>query len=186
MIQVIMKLLDKEDTGLLIIDVQEKLMHVMGQKQRVLDNIIRLLHLSKLYHLPIMLTEHYRKWLGPTLPVIVETLPSYDPIDKMHFNCCDVDAFNNRLESEGFRNVILTGVESHICLFQTCVSVLERGYNVHVPLDAVDSRTDENWRVGLKLMERAGAVITSTEAVVYQLLKKAGTKEFKKILKLIR
>lgn len=181
-----MKLLDKEGTGLLIIDVQEKLMEVMGQTQRVLDNIIRLLHLSKAYQLPVILTEHYRKWLGPTLPIIVEALPSYDPIDKMHFNCCDVDAFNDRLESEGLRNVIVTGVESHICIFQTCVSILERGFNVHVPLDAVDSRTDENWRVGLHLMERAGAVITSTEAVVYQLLKKAGTKEFNKILKLIR
>jgi nicotinamidase-related amidase len=181
-----MKLLDKEDTGLLIIDVQEKLMQVMGQKQRVLDNIIRLLHCANIYHLPIVLTEHYRKWLGPTLPVIVEALPSYNPIEKMHFDCCDVDAFNNRLESEGVRNVIVTGVESHICIFQTCVSVLERGYSVHVPLDAVDSRTDENWRVGLRLMERAGAVITSAEAVVYQLLKKAGTREFNKILKLIR
>jgi len=186
MIPVIMKLLDKENTGLLVIDVQEKLMEVMGQKQRVIDNIIRLLHLSKLFNLPVILTEHYRKWLGPTLPLIVETLPSYDPINKMHFNCCDVDAFNDRLNSEGFRNIIITGVESHICIFQTCVSILERGYNVHVPQDAVDSRTDENWRVGLRLMEKAGALITSTEAVIYQILKKAGTKEFNKMLKIIR
>ena len=181
-----MKLLDKEHTGVVIIDVQEKLMQVMGQKQKVLDNIIRLLHLSQLYRLPVILTEHYRKWLGPTLPVIVEALPYYNPIDKMHFNCCDVGAFNDRLNSEGLRNIIVTGVESHICIFQTCVSVLEKGYSVHIPQDAVDSRTDENWRVGLRLMEKAGAVITSTEAIIYQLLKKAGTKEFNKILKIIR
>ena len=186
MIPAVMKLIDKENAGLLVIDVQEKLMEVMGQKQRVIDNIIRLLHLSKIFHLPVILTEQYRKWLGPTLPEIVETLPSYDPISKMHFNCCDVDAFNDRLESGNSKNIIVTGVESHICVFQTCVSILEKGYNIHVPQDAVDSRTDENWRVGLRLMEKAGAVITSTEAVIYQILKEAGTKEFKRMLKIIR
>lgn len=186
MIPAVMKLIDKENTGLLVIDVQEKLMEVMGQKQRFIDNITRLLHLSKIFHLPVILTEQYRKWLGPTLPEIVETLPSYDPINKMHFNCCDVDDFNDRLESGNFKNIIVTGVESHICVFQTCVSILEKGYNVHVPQDAVDSRTDENWRVGLKLMEKAGAIITSTETVIYQILKKAGTKEFKRMLKIIR
>jgi nicotinamidase-related amidase len=181
-----MELIDRENTGLLVIDVQEKLMEVMGQKQRIIDNIIRLLHLSKIFHLPVMLTEQYPKWLGPTLPEIVENLPSYDPISKMHFNCCDVDAFNDQLESQSYKNIIVTGVESHICVFQTCVSILVQGYNVHVPQDAVDSRTDENWRVGLKLMEQAGAIITSTEAVIYQILKEAGTKEFKRMLKIIR
>ena len=69
-----------------------------------------------------------------------------------------MNAFNNRLDSEDLANIIITGVESHICVFQTCVSILERGHNVHVPQDAVDSRTDENWRVGLDLMKQAGAV----------------------------
>jgi len=181
-----MELINRENTGLLVVDVQEKLMQVMGTKQRVIDNIIKLLHLSKLFNLPVILTEHYLKWLGPTLPEIIESLPAYEPIQKLHFNCCDVDAFNKRLESEGFKNIIVTGVESHICIFQTCVSILEKGYQVHVPQDAVDSRTDENWRVGLGLIKKAGAFITSTETVIYQILKKAGTKEFKKMLKIIR
>jgi len=90
------------------------------------------------------------------------------------------------LDSESFKNIIVTGVESHICVFQTCVSILEKGYNVHVPQDAVDSRTDENWRVGLKLLEKAGAIITSTETVIYQILKNVETKEFKRMLKIIR
>ena len=181
-----MELIGRENTGLLVVDVQEKLMQVMGRKQRVIDNIIKLLHLSKLFNLPVILTEHYLKWLGPTLPEIIESLPTYEPIQKLHFNCCDVDAFNERIESEGFKNIIVTGVESHICIFQTCVSILEKGYQVHVPQDAVDSRTDENWRVGLGLINKAGAFITSTETVIYQILKKAGTKEFKKMLKIIR
>jgi nicotinamidase-related amidase len=178
--------LDKEKTGLLIIDLQEKLMQVMGQRQRVADNIKKLVLLSKLFDFPVILTEQYPKWLGPTLPEVAESLPACQPISKLHFNCCDVDAFNHRLDSEDLRNVIVTGVESHICVFQTCVSILERGYRVHVPQDAVDSRTDENWRVGLDLMKQAGAVITSTETVIYQILKKAGTKEFKQMLKVIK
>ena len=181
-----MKLLEREQTGLLVVDVQEKLMQVMGRKQRVIDNIIKLLYLSKLFALPVILTEQYPKWLGPTLPEIIEGLPAYEPITKLHFNCCDVEAFNERLVSAGFNNIILTGVESHICIFQTCVSFIEKGYQVHVPQDAVDSRTDENWRVGLELMRKAGALITSTETVIYQILKKAGTPEFKQMLKVVK
>ncbi|MDP6179374.1 MAG: isochorismatase family protein, partial [Desulfatiglandales bacterium] len=126
------------------------------------------------------------KWLGPTLPEVKESLSSYEPIDKLHFNCCDVDTFNARLESAGLKNIILTGVESHICVFQTCFSLLERGCRVHVPQDAVDSRTEENWKVGLELMKETGALITSTETIIYQMLKKAGTKEFKEMLKIIK
>jgi nicotinamidase-related amidase len=180
------KLLNAADTGLLVIDVQEKLMEVMAKGQRVIDNINRLLVLSQLYKLPLILTEQYPKWLGPTISEIRESLPTYEPIKKMHFNCCDADAFNDRLASEGPKNIILVGVETHICIFQTCVSILEKGYHVHVPQDAVDSRTDENWRVGLELMKEAGASITSTETVIYQILKKAGTKELKKMLKMMK
>lgn len=181
-----MELLNRKNTGLLVVDVQEKLMQVMGRKERVIDNIIKLLQLSKLFTLPVIITEQYPKWLGSTLPDIIEHLPSYEPITKLHFNCCDVEAFNKRLNSEGLRNIIVTGVESHICIFQTCVSILEKGYQVHVPQDAVDSRTEENWRVGLELMKKAGALITSTETLIYQILKKAGTNEFKKMLKIIK
>jgi nicotinamidase-related amidase len=181
-----MQLLEKENTGIIIIDIQEKLMEVMGQKQRVFDNVIRLLELSKIFGLSVLFTEQYPKWLGPTLPEIVETSPSYDPINKMHFNCCDVEAFNEKLKSLGSKNLIVVGVETHICVFQTCVSLLERGYSIHVPQDAMSSRTDENWQVGLRLMEKAGAYITSTETIIYQIMKKAGTTEFKKMLKVIK
>ena len=179
-------LLSVDSTGTVILDVQEKLMQVMVRKERVTENILKLLHLSKLYHMPIVLTEQYPKWLGSTLPEIKETLPSYDPIEKLHFNCCDLDAFNIRLESEDLTNIILIGVESHICILMTCISLLEKGYKIHVPQDAVASRTDENWRVGLELMRDAGAVITSTETIIYQVLRKAGTKEFKEMLKMVR
>lgn len=182
----VIQLLEPDDTGFLVIDVQERLMQVMPQRERVLENIKRFLLLSQLYKLPLILTEQYTKWLGPTLSEIKKSLPTYAPIKKMHFNCCDVDVFNERLASEGLRNIIVAGVETHICIFQTCVSILEKGYRVHVPRDAVDSRTDENWLVGLELMKKAGAFITSTETVIYQILKRAGTEEFKKMLKVLK
>jgi nicotinamidase-related amidase len=179
-------LLNADSTGVVLIDVQEKLMPVMGRQEKVTENILRLLHLSNLYNLPLVLTEQYPKWLGSTLPELKEVLTSYDPIEKLHFNCCDVDTFNTRLESEDLTNIILMGVETHICIFMTCISLLEKGYKIHVPQDAVDSRTDENWRVGLELMREAGALITSTETIIYQILNKAGTKEFKEMLKRIK
>jgi nicotinamidase-related amidase len=181
-----MELLNRENTGLLIIDVQEKLMEVMGRKKGITENIIKLLHLSALFELPLILTEQYPRWLGPTLKEIQELSPAYDPITKMHFNCCDVDAFNERLEGERLQSVIVTGVESHICVFQTCACLLQRGYAVHVPQDAVDSRTEDNWRVGLELLREAGAFISSTETVIYQIMGKAGTEEFKKMLKILK
>lgn len=181
-----MKLLDSKNTAMLVVDVQEKLMPVMERKERVVENIRILLQLAETFRLPVILTEHHVRWLGPTVPEIKEVLPSYEPITKMHFNCSDVDVFNERLGSGGFENIILTGVESHICIFQTCVSLVGKGYRVHVPQDAIDARTDENWRVGLDLMKGAGAFVTSTETVIYQILKQAGTMEFKKMLKLIK
>lgn len=179
-------LLNKENTGLVIVDVQEKLAGVMGQKERVVDRVLKLLDLARVFQLPVILTEQNPKFLGPTLPVIQEALPAYAPIDKLHFDCCAVDAFNHKIEEKGLQNIILTGIEAHICVFQTCVSLLEKGYRVHVPHHAVDSRTDDNRLIGLSLMREAGATITSTETVIFQVLKKAGTTEFKALLKTIK
>lgn len=178
--------LNKEDAGIVIVDVQVKLMAVMRRRERVVDNIIKLLRLSRLFNLPVILTEQFPKMIGSTSPEIKETLPTYDPIEKMDFDCSAVELFNNRLESAGLKTIILAGVETHVCILQTCVSLLEQGYNVHLPQDAVDSRTEENWHVGIELMREAGAVITSTETVIFQILKRAGTKEFREMLKIIK
>jgi nicotinamidase-related amidase len=178
--------LHKEHLGLAIIDVQVKLMAVMSRRQRVVENSVKLIHLSRLFNLPVIVTEQYPRMMGSTLPEIKEALHTYDPIEKMDFNCCAVEYFNNLLESADLETIILAGVETHICIFQTCINLLEKGYNVHVPQDAVDSRTEENWHVGLELMKDAGAVITSTETIIFQILKRAGTKEFKEMLKIIK
>ena len=178
--------LNKKHLGLALIDVQIKLMAVMSRRHRIVENIVKLIHLSRLFSLPVIVTEQFSRMMGSTLPQIKEALQTYDPIEKMDFNCCAVEYFNSRLESTGLETIILTGVETHICIFQTCLNLLERGYAVQVPQDAVDSRTDENWHVGLELMKGAGAVITSTETIIFQILKRAGTKEFKEMLKIIK
>jgi hypothetical protein len=100
-------LLDTDNTGLLVVDVQEKLKQVMGRRQRVIDNIVRLLHLSQLYKRAIVLTQQYPEWLGPTLPEIAALIPTYEPIRKMHFDCCDEDGFIEGLDSEGLKDIII-------------------------------------------------------------------------------
>jgi nicotinamidase-related amidase len=180
------KLLTREQTGLVVVDIQAKLFPVIHQNERVRDNTIKLIHLAKLCNLPIVLTEQLPDKIGPTLPEIMEAMPPTKVITKDTFSCCAVDPFLQALKSDGLINVILTGIESHICVLQTCLDLLDKGYIVHVVRDAVDSRTEENWLMALNLMEKAGAVITSTETVIFQILKKAGTKEFKEMLKLIK
>ncbi len=179
-------LLNKEGTGLVLVDAQEKLMKVMRDPERVIDRMHKLLHLARVYDLPVILTEQYPKWLGPTLPNVQDLLPEYDPIEKLDFDCCRVDLFNTRLEAAALKNIILMGVETHICIFQTCVSLLKMGYTVHIPHHAVDSRTEDNWQVGLSLMEAAGAVITSAETIIFQVMERAGSGEFKEMMKVVK
>ena len=109
-----------------------------------------------------------------------------EPIEKICFSCCGHEEFNSRLDALGRRTVLLTGMESHICVFQTCLDLLAMGYNVHVPWDAVCSRNDGNRDYALRLMERAGAIITSTETAAFQILGRAGTPEFKEISSLLK
>ncbi len=174
------------DTALVIIDVQDKLMGVMGRRGDMTAGLIKLCHLAQTFDLPLILTEQYSKWLGPTVPEIKEVLPSYAPIEKLDFDCGAVDHFNRALAETGPKHVILTGVESHVCVLQTAQTLAARGYQVYVPRDAVDSRTEDNWRVGLDLMKEAGATITSAETVIFQMLKRAGTNEFKTMMKVVK
>ena len=104
-------LLNKENTGLVIVDVQEKLMGVMGQRERVIDRVSKLLDLARVFQLPVIVTEQNPKHLGPTLPAIRETLPAYNSIEKVDFNCCEVQAFNDYIEKKKLQNIILTGYQ---------------------------------------------------------------------------
>jgi len=179
-------IIDKEDTVLLIVDIQDKLAAVMKERDKVVRNNLHLVELAKMIHLPVMVTEQYPRGLGTTVPEIREALPFYRPVEKMTFDCCGQPAFLEELKGHKKRSVILTGMETHICVLQTCVGLLRGGINVHVVQDAICSRTKENWKIGMEFMREAGAVVTCTETVLFQLLKVAGTEEFKAISKRIK
>ncbi len=178
--------LEKKDTVLLIVDIQEKLAVVMKEREKVVRNNLHLIELAKMIDMPVMVTEQYPKGLGLTVAEIRETLPAYRPIEKMTFDCCGQPTFLDELKGHRKNTVVLTGMETHICVLQTCIGLLKGGINVHLVQDAVCSRTKENWKTGVEFMREAGAVVTSTETVLFQLLKVAGTEEFKRISKRIK
>ncbi len=178
--------LKTSDLFLLVVDVQERLARVMGRREQVTENILVFIRLAKLMDFPIVLTQQYTKGLGPTVEPIAAALEGVDHVEKIHFSCCGEEGFTRQIDSLGRKSVLLTGMESHICVMQTGLDLLGMGYNLHVPWDAVCSRDDGNRDRALNLMERAGAVITSTEAAAFQILERAGTPEFKEISSLLK
>lgn len=182
----------REAACLVVVDVQENLARAMPADTfpRVTRNLVLLATAARILGLPTLLTEQYPKGLGRTIGPVVEALAGGGtppaPIEKVDFACTAVPAFCEALRASGRRTVILTGVETHVCVLQTALGLLEAGYTVHVPADAVASRTAANRQIGLDLMGRAGAVVTSTETVVFQLLGRAGTPEFKALAPLVK
>lgn len=179
-------ILDKDNAVLVIVDIQERLANVMDKKKNVVDNCLHLIEISKLLNIPVILTEQYPKGLGPTVSEIKEALPAYEPLEKITFDCCKDPAFLEKTKSLKRNTIILVGMETHVCVLQTCLSLLKNGYILHLVKDAVCSRTEDNFSSGIEMMRDAGAVITCTETVLFQLLEKAGTEEFKTISKRIK
>jgi nicotinamidase-related amidase len=179
-------MLEKENVVLLIVDIQERLAAVMKEKERVVRNNQHLIELAQMINVPVLVTEQYPKGLGKTVPELQSALLEYNPVEKLTFDCCGQPAFLQELKAQKKSTVILTGMETHICVLQTCIGLLKNGINVHVVEDAICSRTPENWRTGIAFMRDAGAVVTCTETVLFQLLRVAGTEEFKKISQRIK
>jgi nicotinamidase-related amidase len=179
-------ILNKDNAVLVIVDIQDKLAVVMKQKEKVTDNSLHLIEAAKLLNIPVIVTEQYPKGLGQTINEIKEALPSYAPFEKVTFDCCKGEGFLEKMASLRKTHVILTGMETHVCVLQTCLGLLGKGYFVHLVSDAVCSRKKDDYKSGRKMMRDAGAVITCTETALFQLLEKAGTPEFKAISKRIR
>jgi nicotinamidase-related amidase len=145
-----------------------------------------LIRTAGLHQIPIVHTQQYTRGLGPTVDAVASHLEGIEPVEKIFFSCCGEEPFGEKLDSLGRSKVILTGMETHVCVLQTALDLLDAGYIVHVPWDAVCSRTDGNRDAGLRFMEQAGAVLTSTETVIFQVLEKAGTPQFKEISSLLK
>jgi len=178
--------LNKEDAVLLIIDIQERLAVVMKERDSVVKNTEHLIELAKMIKMPVVVTEQYPKGLGRTVAELRSVLPENAPVEKISFDCCGQSGFLEELKAHNKKTVIIAGMETHICVLQTCIGLLRTGVNVHLVEDAVCSRTEENRRTGIEFMRDAGAVVTCTETVLFQLLKVAGTEEFKKIAQRIK
>lgn len=181
--------LERDQAALLVIDVQERLGKAMEPERyaRMLKNTRTLVEGAKLLGLPIWVTEQYPKGLGPTDQSILEALPTdATPVEKLAFSCGAVKEVARRIFQSGRRQLVVAGMETHVCVFQTVRDLVAGGYQPFVARDAVLSRTHENQETGLQLMREVGATITSTEAVLFDLLGEAGTPEFKQISAMVK
>jgi len=182
--------LDPSTTLILVVDVQEKLAAAMPPDALagLVKNTGILLETAKLLGARVLASEQYPKGLGPTLPPIAEKLEGAGgkPMAKMTFDACSDLGIARAISDIAPRSVVVVGMEAHVCVFQTARELVKRGYETHVVADAVTSRREENRRLGLSLCERAGAVITATETVAFDLLGRAGTDAFKAVSKLVR
>jgi nicotinamidase-related amidase len=176
-------LLEREDSLLVIIDMQERLLPAMAHREVVVENANRLLAFSDIIGLPIVVTEQQK--LGPTALDLSHGSQTVKPILKVAFNCFLSDDFADVIQRSGRKTLILTGLEAHICVAQTALYAVPR-FKVHVVRDAISSRKDDNRDTAVERMRASGVTITSTEMVIYELLKQAGTDEFKATLPLVK
>lgn len=181
--------LDRDDTVLLVVDIQERLGAAMEPERlaRVVKNTRILVEAAKTLGLPIFVTEQYPKGLGKTVSALSESFPDdVAPVEKVEFSCGAVKELARRLYETQRRQVVVTGMESHVCVFQTVRDLVAGGYAPFVARDAVLSRTPDNHDTGLELMRECGATVSSTETIVFDLLGAAGTPEFKALSPLVK
>jgi nicotinamidase-related amidase len=178
--------LTAENTVIIAIDFQERLFPVMNAKEKLLQNVVKLIKGAKALEVPVIVTEQYPKGLGPTIPEIKELLPDARPIEKTCFSCCDNEAFMKTLEALKRRQVLITGIEAHICAYQTAMALARKGYEVQVVTDCVSSREPENKAVAVQKMTAAGLLPASTEMALFEMLKAAGGDKFKQISNIVK
>lgn len=176
--------LDPEQCALVVVDIQQKLLPPIFQKEQLVRNSQLLIRAAGILKIPALVTTQYSKGLGQTVPEIISLLPESEAIDKDRFSCFGSDAFCSLLKRlPGSRGtLLLCGMESHICVAQTALAALREGYLVHVASDAVSSRSEFNWKIGLERMRAAGAILSSTEMIIYELMRSSSSPAFKEML----
>ncbi|MBS4021898.1 MAG: hydrolase [Dethiobacter sp.] len=179
-------MLSPENSALIVIDIQGNLAHMMHEKEAFFKNVQIMIKGAKILDIPIVWIEQYPQGLGPTIPEVAELLDGNQPIGKITFNGCLNENILQAIESLQRRRLLITGMETHICVYQTVMGLLRSGFEVHIVGDAVSSRTSANKKIGIEKMKEGGAYITSTETVLFELLGIAGGEEFKEILNLVK
>lgn len=179
-------MLNLENSILVLVDIQGKLAELMHERETLYANLVRLTNAAKLLDLPILWVEQIPEKLGATIPQLSELLPDNSPIRKTSFSCCGEPGFISALVESGRDQIILTGIECHVCVFQTAADLLEKEYAVHLVADAVSSRTLANKQVGINRMDNLGAEITSTEMVLFELMRNANHPKFREVSKYIK
>jgi nicotinamidase-related amidase len=176
--------LEADQCALIVVDIQEKLFPPIFHKEELLRNSKLLIRAAGVLKIPVVMSTQYAKGLGNTVPELASLLPETEAIDKDQFSCFGSEAFCTLLKRlPGSRNtLLLCGMESHICVTQTALAAQREGYLVHVASDAVSSRTEWNWKIGLERMRAAGAVISSTEMMIYELMRSSSSPAFKEML----
>ena len=179
-------MLATENSVLVLVDVQEKLARAMHEKEALLESTVKLVQGAKVLSIPILWTEQNPNGLGNTVPEVAELLSDLQPVTKLSFSCCGEIRFMERLKELNRKQALVAGIESHVCVYQTVMDLLNMGYEVQVVADAVGSRTPENKAVGLERCKELGASITSAETALFELLRVAEGDKFKQMLKVVK
>ncbi len=181
-----MKNLSVQDSVLVVVDIQERIIPKIFGQQTVISNAVTLIKSAKILNIPIIVTEQYPKGLGSTIPEIKDLITPWQPIEKIRFSCFGNSDFSKKLKELKRDSIILCGIESHVCITQTALGGLKSGYSVFFVKDAISSRTENNRETGFERMAQAGTIPTSTEMVMFELLKEAGTDKFKQMVSMIK
>lgn len=178
--------LERSRTQLVVVDVQEAFAKAVLDFERVAQKIAVLAESAAVLDLPVTVSEQYPKGLGRTVAEVAAKVEGIEPVEKLSFSACGESSFLSLVEKNERDQVMVCGIESHVCVWQTVLDLANRGFSVHVVRDAVSSRSSEDLEVGLKKMEQAGAVITTVETALFELLERAGSDEFKAVQRLVK
>ncbi|MEN6621906.1 MAG: hydrolase [Smithella sp.] len=179
-------MINRDEAIIIVIDIQDKLFQAMHNKENLLANAVKTIKGAKVFNLPIVVTEQIPEKLGTTIPEIAIELEGIERISKSSFSSWGENNFRDKLKSVSRRKAIILGIESHICVYQTAVDLINNGYEVQIVADAVSSRTKENSNIGLAAMRSAGAHVTSTEMLLFEILGSAKNDGFKDIQKIVK
>lgn len=179
-------LVKKDDCVLLVLDIQGTLFETMLEKEHMLDTALKMIEFARRIEIPIVVTEQYPKGLGPSLPEIKEALPDVEVIPKTSFSCFGELKFDSKLKALGRKTVIVVGMETHICVAQTTLEGIEKGYHMYLVADGISSVSELNTHIAFDRLRTAGATIATCEMAMFELLRVAKTPDFQKCFDLLK